>query len=286
VSAPASGAARIRDSFASTAADGRAAFIAYVLAGYRTLDESVAVARAVLDAGADLLEIGVPFSDPLADGPVIAEAGRSVVAAGGGLHTARDVVRQLRGAGCSQPVLLMTHRNPLWAEGDAVLAELSAEGVDGLIVPDLPAGEEPSFERRAADAGLALTFLVAPNTAPARMETVIRASTGFVYVVPRYGVTGARETLAEGTADLIAIVQRAAAGRAPIAAGFGVSTREQVAALSGSADGVIVGSVLVAAVSAAAPGTAANGVGMLVRDLARRQPQSGARRLTDRTLLH
>lgn len=265
-----SGPARIRAAFANARAEGRPAFIAYVLAGHRTLEESVAVARAALEGGADIVEIGVPFSDPLADGPLIAAAGRAVVAAGGGLATARQVVCSLRAAGCAQPLVLMTYRNPLWAAGEGVLAKLAADGVDGLIVPDLPAGEEPSFERRAAGVGLALTFLVAPNTAPDRIEEVIHASSGFVYVVTRYGVTGARDSVAEGAADLLATVSRAADGRAPIAVGFGISTAEQVATLSGAADGIIVGSVLVAAVSAAAPGAAAQNVSVVVRNLAPR----------------
>ncbi len=178
------------------AGEGRAAFIAYVLAGHRTADESPAVAAAALDGGADLLEIGVPFSDPVADGPVIAEAGRAAVRNGAGLHTAREVVHRLRAASHEQPLLLMTYRNPLRVAGDGILAELAADGVDGLIVPDLPAGEEPSFERAAAEAGLALTFLVAPNTSDERVEAIIGASTGFVYVIPRYGVTGSRESVA------------------------------------------------------------------------------------------
>jgi tryptophan synthase alpha chain len=262
------GPARVRAAFDRARDEGRSAFIAYVLAGHRTVDESAAVAGAALDGGADLVEIGVPFSDPLADGPVIAGAGRAVLAAGGGLRSAREVVRAMRAAGRTEPVMLMTYRNPLWAVGDGVMAELAAEGVDGLIVPDLPAGEEPSFERNAAAAGLALTFLVAPNTTPSRMAAVVRASTGFVYVVPRYGVTGPRDSVAEGAGELLSEVRRAAAGKAPIAAGFGVSTAAQVSALAAMADGVIVGSVLVAAVSASAPGAAAKAVGALVRDLA------------------
>jgi tryptophan synthase alpha chain len=246
-----SGPARVRAAFQAAAEEGRAAFIAYVLAGHRTLDESLAVAEACIAGGADLLEIGVPFSDPMADGPVIAEAGRAVVAAGGGLGTAREVVRRLRAAGHAVPLLLMTYRNPLTAAGDGTLAALAEDGVDGLIVPDLPAGEEPGFEAAAAEAGLALTFLVAPNTAPERIEAVIGSSTGFVYVVPRYGVTGARDGLEDFAAALVASVREAARGRAPIAAGFGISTRAQVVALGSRADGVIVGSALVAAIGQA-----------------------------------
>lgn len=250
------GPTKIRGAFARAAADGRAAFIAYVLAGHRSLDESAAVAAAALDAGADLLEVGVPFSDPMADGPVIAEAGRAAVRLGAGLDAARSIVTRLRGAGYRQPLLLMTYRNPLRAARDDVLAELAAEGVDGLIVPDLPAREEPAFERMAAEAGIALSFLVAPNTSAVRVEAVIRASTGFVYVVPRYGVTGTGDRLAEGAAVLVRRVRESAAGRAPVAAGFGISRPEHVAELRDATDAVIVGSLLVSTVTEARNGAA------------------------------
>ncbi len=270
------GAERIRAAFARAAAEGRTAFIAYVLAGHRTAGESLAVAEATLAAGADLLEIGVPFSDPMADGPVIAEAGRAAVHAGAGLHTARELVRGLRSASHEQPVLLMTYRNPLRVAGESVLAELAADGADGLIVPDLPAGEEPPFERAAAGAGLALTFLVAPNTADERVEAVIGASTGFVYVVPRYGVTGSRDNVADGAAALIGRIRRAAAGRAPVAAGFGISRPQHVVALRDAADGLIVGSLLVGLVNDAADGQASASVRSAVSSLVkatRRQPR-------------
>ena len=240
----------IRSAFATAAARDRLAFVAYVLAGHRDLDESLRVAAAALDGGADLLEVGVPFSDPVADGPAIAEAGRAAVAAGSGLSTAREVVRALRSKGYGQPILLMTYRNPLRVAGAEVLRELVADGVDGLIVPDQPTGEEPAFERDAADAGLALCFLAAPNTAHARLERVIRASTGFVYVIPRFGVTGSRDRLADGAVELVRHVRAVTNGRRPVAAGFGISAPDHVAAFRGVADGVIVGSLLVGTVTA------------------------------------
>lgn len=261
------GPTRIRAGFERAAAADRTAFVAYVLAGHRTADESLAVAEAALAGGADLLEIGVPFSDPMADGPVIAEAGRAAVKAGAGLHTARDVVRRLRAAGHERPLLLMTYRNPLRVAGEGILADLAAEGVDGLIVPDLPAGEEPTFERAAADAGLALTFLVAPNTSDERAEAVIRASSGFVYVVPRYGVTGSRDDVARGAAELLSHVRSLAAGRAPVAAGFGISRPEHLAALRNHADGLIVGSLLVRLVSEAPDGSGRSSVRAAVSTL-------------------
>ncbi|HYN63978.1 MAG TPA: tryptophan synthase subunit alpha [Candidatus Limnocylindrales bacterium] len=254
----------MRAAFAAAAEAGRAAFVAYVMAGYPSDDDAAEAASAALRCGADLLEVGVPFSDPLADGPVIAEAGRAALAAGGGLDSAIRLVQALRARGHQEPVLAMSYLNPLLVAGEgAALRDLSRAGADGLIVPDLPAGELPRFERAAADLGLSLSFLVAPNTSPARLELAIRASTGLVYVVPLLGVTGAREQLAAGAIGLLDRVHRAAAGRVPVAAGFGISDAEQVRQLASTADGVVVGSVLVSAMRQGGPAA----VGALVARL-------------------
>ena len=242
------GPARVRRAFEAAAADNRTALVAYVLAGYPTESDGLAAAEAALAAGADILEIGVPFSDPLADGPTIADAGRVALAAGGGLPSARRLVASLRERGQAAPVLVMSYLNPLLAAGEhETLSALQACGADGLIVPDLPAGASPRLERLAASLGLAISFLVAPNTPPDRVEAAIEASTGFVYVVPLFGVTGAREAVATGAGELIASVRSRAAGRVPVAAGFGLGSPQQVAALAPAADGLIIGSALVAA---------------------------------------
>ncbi len=259
------GPERIREAFATAAADGRTALIAYLLSGYPNEVDALAAAEGVLDAGADLLEIGVPFSDPLADGPTIADAGRVSLANGGGLESARRLVEALRARGRLEPLIVMTYLNPLLAAGDhETLAGLRASGADGLIVPDLPAGAAPRIERMAHGLGLAMSFLVAPNTAEPRVDAAISASTGFVYVVPLFGVTGARDVVASGAADLIEAVRRRASGRVPVAAGFGLSNPSQVAELAPSADGLIVGSALVAALRDGEPASA----GRLVRALA------------------
>ncbi len=259
-----SGAERIRASFGSAAADGRTALIAYILSGYPSEAEALAAAEAALGAGADMLEIGVPFSDPMADGPTIADAGRVSLAAGGGLPSARSLVAALRERGHTQPLMVMTYLNPLLAAGEsATLRSLREAGADGLIVPDLPAGASPGLERLAVACGLALSFLVAPNTPPARVDAAVVASTGFVYVVPIFGVTGARESVAAGARDLIASVGERSAGRAPVAAGFGLRTPAQVAELAPVADGLIVGSALVTAMRDGG----ADALGTLVRSL-------------------
>lgn len=242
------GPARIRRAFDAAAADARTALIAYILAGYPTEADGLAAAEAALAAGADLLEVGVPFSDPLADGPTIADAGRVALAAGGGLPSAQRLVTSLRGRGHTTPILVMSYLNPLIAAGEGqTLRALRTAGADGLIVPDLPAGASPRLERLAASLGLAVCFLVAPNTSRARIEAAANATTGFLYVVPLLGVTGARDTIATGARQLVASVRELAAGRVPVAAGFGLSTPAQVAALAPAADGLIIGSALVAA---------------------------------------
>lgn len=244
------GAQRVRRAFAQAAAQGRSALVVYLMAGYPDEADGLDAASAAMRAGADLVEIGIPFSDPVADGPVIAAAGHAAVAAGGGVDTAVRTVQALRARGHEQPILAMGYLNPLVARGArATLAELAGAGVDALIVPDLPAGEDPQFEREAANAGLGICFLVTPNTSPARMERAIRASTAFLYVVPLYGVTGARDGVATTTMPLIVRVRATVDGRLPVAVGFGVSRPEHVRKLGAAADGIIVGSAIVAALA-------------------------------------
>lgn len=276
------GPARIQEAFDRARGAGRSALITYLMAGFPDGPTALEGAEAAIDSGADLLEIGVPFSDPVADGPVVAAAGRAVLAAGhpaGGIGQARLVgidgsaearrlIAALRDRGHGLPILVMSYLDPLIARGaPAVLADLAAAGADGLIVPDLPVGEEPRFERLAHTLGLGLCFLVAPNTTPARVERAIRASTGFLYVVPLYGVTGARDALADQSLPLLRRVRSAAAGRVPVVAGFGISKAAHVRALGAIADGVVVGSALIAGLrdgGAAGPSR----VAMLVRELA------------------
>jgi tryptophan synthase alpha chain len=258
------GARRVREAFAAADRAGRRPLVAYLMAGYPDAASGVGAAAEALSSGADLLEIGVPFSDPVADGPVIAAAGHAAVASGAGVETVLDAVSELRRRGHAQPILAMGYLNPIVARGRSrTLHELREAGVDGLIVPDLPAGEDPQFEREVADAGLGIAFLVTPNSSPARLERAIRASTAFLYVVPLYGVTGARDRVAATTVPLLERVRAAADGRVPVAVGFGISTPEHVHELIAAADGVIVGSALVSALDDGGPAA----VGRLVRDL-------------------
>jgi tryptophan synthase alpha chain len=252
------GARRVRDAFARAASAERRVLVAYLMAGYPDPATAIEASSSALHAGADVLEIGVPFSDPVADGPVIAAAGHAAVASGAGLDTVVHSVRALRELGHDQPILAMGYLNPIVARGrERTLRELRAAGVDALIVPDLPAGEDPGLERLVADAGLGICFLVAPNSTPARLEAAIVGSTAFLYVVPLYGVTGARERVAEPTIPLLERTRAAVDGRLPVAVGFGVSSPEHVRELAAAADGVIVGSAVIAALDTdGAPGVA------------------------------
>ena len=258
------GARRIREAFDRASADRRAVLVAYLVAGHPDAAASLAAAEAAFEHGADLLELGVPFSDPVADGPLIAAAGHAAVAAGGGIGSAVRLARQLRDRGHHQPLLAMGYLNPLVARGRSrTLRELADVGFDGLIVPDLPVDEDRQLEREIAAAGLGVCFLVTPNTSPERLERAIRASSGFLYVVPLFGVTGARHEVATSAGALLERIGRAVAGRVPVAVGFGISRPEHVRELGRHADGVIVGSAVVAALESDGP----HGVGQLIGGL-------------------
>ena len=259
------GARRVRAAFAVAAEKDRRALVAYLMAGYPDPETGLEAASEALGCGADILEIGVPFSDPVADGPVIAAAGHAAVAAGGGVATATETVRALRNGDHRQPIVAMGYLNPIVAGGvHRTLSELSDAGVDALIVPDLPAGEDPGFERQVADAGLGICFLVTPNSSTERLERAIRASTAFLYVVPLYGVTGARARVADTTVPLLERVRAVVEGRLPVAVGFGVSEPAHVRVLAPAVDGVIVGSALISALDDGGP----QRVGELVASLA------------------
>jgi tryptophan synthase alpha chain len=218
-----------------------------MMAGYPSRAESLAALHVLAEAGADLIELGVPFADPLADGPVIRDAADAARAAAGGafgLAETIDLAREFTadaGDGVP-PVALMTYLNPLMRMGLPVAAAaLRAAGVGGVIVPDLP--PDMAGPWLAASAGIDTVFLVAPTSTPERLAKVGSMSSGFVYCVSSTGVTGER---AELPAELVELVERVkAATMLPVAVGFGVSTPEQAATVAGTADGVIVGSALV-----------------------------------------
>jgi tryptophan synthase alpha chain len=237
-----SGVQRIADAFAS--ARGRAALMPYLMAGFPTLQQSVEIGEACVRNGADLLELGVPYSDPLADGPVIHEAGTRALEAGASVGGVLEVARALAP---SVPVVLMCYSNMVFAPGvDAFIERLAQTGACGLIVPDLPL-EEATEVRRACDArGLALVLLVAPTTPEQRLRAIGAAARGFLYTVSVVGTTGERDALQERFAEVVARAR--ASTEVPVALGFGISTPEQARqAADAGADGVIVGTRLVRA---------------------------------------
>jgi tryptophan synthase alpha chain len=237
---------------------GRGSLVAYLMAGYPDRDASLAALRAVAAAGADVIELGVPYSDPLADGPVIqdaAAAARAAAPGGFGLAETLELAAAFSadpGMDTPPPIALMTYLNPMMRFGLPALAGAAAEaGVGGFIVPDLPA-DNPVAARWldvARAAGVDTVFLAAPTSTSERLERVVGASRGFVYVVSSLGVTGERSELPEELAALVARVKaaRSDAGNAsiPVAVGFGVGTPEQAAAVARHADGVVVGSAIV-----------------------------------------
>lgn len=252
---------------AFTGARGRAALMPYLMAGFPDIETSVRVATAYADAGADLVELGVPFSDPLADGPVIHAAATEALAAGATLHTVLEAGRRIAE---QIPVVLMCYANPLYARGpERFAAELAERGISGLIVPDLPL-EESAEVLAACDAhGIALVPLVAPTTPDERLGRIGRIARGFVYTVSVTGTTGERATSGPDVGALLARVK--AHSPVPVALGFGISNGSQAAAAAAAgADGVIVGSRLVRAVSEAAREGAdpAQAAGLVVSELA------------------
>ncbi len=234
-------------SVSSAFGKGRPALMPYFTLGYPDDETSLDVVAACAAAGADALELGIPFSDPLADGPTIQHS--TQVALQHGMTTRRclDAVAELRRRGVRVPLVLMGYLNPILAYGlDAFVADAARAGADGFIVPDLPPDEAGEMQAACRHHGLDLVFLLAPNSPPDRMRPVTEQSRGFVYLVSVTGVTGARERL---PAHLEAFVRRVrAVTDKPLAVGFGISTPQQAAAVGRLADGVIVGSALIRAV--------------------------------------
>ena len=259
-----SGTERIAEAFAAARADGRAAaLMPYLMGGFPDLETSQRIGLAYAEAGADLIELGVPFSDPLADGPVVHAAGTAALRAGANVDA---VLRVGRAIADHVPVVVMCYANPIFARGtERFLDSLVVAGISGLIVPDLPLEEAAEVRAGCETRGLALVPLVAPTTPEERLERIGQSARGFLYTVSVTGTTGERARLADG---LEAVVARAAEHtEVPVAIGFGIGEPAQVAAAArAGADGVIIGSRLVRAAAEEPDPVAA--VGELVRGFA------------------
>lgn len=220
------------------------AFITYMVSGYPTFEDSKQVAKTLAESGADLIELGVPFSDPLADGPTIQAAGQKALENGMNLEKCIQLAASLRKDGVEIPMVLMTYYNPILAYGiERCVEDCVHAGVDGFIIPDLPPEESGEIAQVCQKNDLAIVYLLAPNSPPERVSLVAEKSTGFVYLVSLTGVTGAREKLPADLADFVARVR--AVTDKPLAVGFGISNGKLAAEVADLADGVIVGSALV-----------------------------------------
>jgi tryptophan synthase alpha chain len=252
IAAPA-GSERIARAFARAREERRLAIIVYLVVGYPDRGATIALARAALEGGADALELGVPFSDPLADGATVQRASETALAHGVALSDcvadAATLVRER-----DATVLLMGYTNPFLAYRGGLVglaADAARAGVAGIIVPDLPAEESAEFDAALDPAGIARIDLYAPTTPDQRLARLVPRARGFVYCVSLTGVTGARGALSADVAEFVARVRRY--GSLPIAVGFGISLPGHVAALRGVADAVVVGSAALDAIAAAAP---------------------------------
>jgi tryptophan synthase alpha chain len=240
------GARRIAAAFARAAGDGRIALIPYLVAGYPDPETSFRVALAAADAGADLLEVGLPYSDPLADGATLQRASQVALAAGATFAASIALLKRIAAARPDLPLVPMAYANQVIGGGDGATTALglAAAGASGVIVADLTPDEGAPFEAVAREAGLAVVYLVAPTTEPGRRARVAARSGGFLYCVSLVGVTGARTSLSASVGKLVRNVK--AVSPVPVAVGFGVSRPAHVRAIArAGADGVIVASALV-----------------------------------------
>jgi tryptophan synthase alpha chain len=240
------GITRIQAVFEQAKREQRAAFMPYHAMGYPDRATTLEVIRVLAEAGADLFEIGIPHSDPLADGPTVQTATYTALTKGTTVADCLAMVRELRAGGVDQPFCAMTYYNPLFSYGlQRFVEDGVAAGLDGIIVPDLPPEEADELEAACRAAGLATIYLLAPTSTEERIKLVARRASGFIYLVSVTGITGARTHLPPDLADFVRRVRRHT--NLPLAVGFGIGTGAQAAAVAKLVDGVIVGSALVKA---------------------------------------
>jgi tryptophan synthase alpha chain len=236
----------IVDVFQKQKQRGYGCLIGYITAGDPTPESTPRIADALIRGGVDILELGLPFSDPIADGPTIQNASLRALKAGTTPIRVVEIAKQIK-AKHDIPIVIMTYYNPVFKYGvDKFLAEAKAAGVDGFIVPDLPVEEAAEYRKAAAKAELDTVFLASPATSKERLERIVAASSGFLYLVSRFGVTGAQTDVADTTVELIHKVQPFTSGKVPLAVGFGISKPEHVKrVIVAGADAAIVGSAFI-----------------------------------------
>ncbi len=235
---------RIDAKFAALKAEGKAAFVAYIMAGDPDRDTSFEVMKGLPGAGVDVIELGLPFTDPMADGPTIQLAGQRALEAGQTLQKTLDMAAEFRKTDDTTPIVLMGYYNPIYNRGvETFLKDAKAAGVDGLIVVDLPPEEDEELCIPAQEAGMNFIRLATPTTDDARLPKVLTNTSGFVYYVSITGITGAAEAQAGNVAPEVARIK--AKTDIPVVVGFGIKTPETSEAIAGVADGVVVGSAIV-----------------------------------------
>ncbi|MFQ6554194.1 tryptophan synthase subunit alpha [Aestuariibius insulae] len=243
---------RISTAFDRLRSENRKAFVAYIMAGDPDLETSLEVMRGLPEAGVDIIELGVPFTDPMADGGTIQLAGQRALAGGQTLARTLDMVRRFRADDPDTPIVLMGYYNPIYNRGvETFLKDASEAGVDGLIVVDLPPEEDSELCLPALAAGLDFIRLTTPTTDDARLPTVMQNTSGFVYYVSITGITGAAEADPQAVAPDVERIQTASG--LPVVVGFGVKTPQNAEAIASVADGVVVGSAIVAKIAEGKP---------------------------------
>ena len=241
----------ISERFAERRGEGRATLVPYVTSGFPSRSATVDVLAGLAEAGGDVLELGIPFSDPLADGPTIQESTFRALEGGMSVAGTLEVLAEFRRES-EAPIVLFSYVNPLHQYGlEAFLADAEQVGAQGLLLTDVPTGADPQIEEAILASALDLIRLIAPTTRPDRASAIAEHGQGFLYYISRTGVTGAREALAEGLEEEVRALREAV--ELPVAVGFGISTPEQAALVSGVADGVVVGSALIHTLHEAGP---------------------------------
>ncbi len=265
--------ARIEARFAELRAAGRAGLVTFLTAGDPDKETSRKILMGLTDAGADLIELGMPFSDPMADGPAIQLSSQRALAAGASMQTTLALVRAFRKSDDATPIILMGYYNPIYIYGpDRFLGDAAEAGVDGLIIVDLPP-EEDELLAPLKSSGIDLIYLTAPTTDDARLPVVVKNAGGFVYYVSITGITGTKSASQKDITDAVARLKRAT--DLPIAVGFGIRTPDQASQVAASADAVVVGSALVSALADNIGAGCADAVHKLVRELAAGVAQAG-----------
>lgn len=235
---------RIDNTFQALRTEGRKAFVAYIMAGDPNAETSLAVMKGLPGAGVDVIELGLPFTDPMADGPTIQLAGQRALEAGQTLDATLEMVRAFRETDSTTPIVLMGYYNPIYNRGvERFLSDARAAGIDGLIIVDLPPEEDPELCIPAQAAGLNFIRLATPTTDENRLPKVLQNTSGFVYYVSITGITGAADAVAGDVGPEVARIK--AASGLPVVVGFGIKTPEAATRIAGVSDGAVVGSAIV-----------------------------------------